>query len=291
MAPLASEIIGLIRDGLRAEEDSDIPYLSDDDLIEAVSDANYEWRDRFMIGSGNSDLISRGETGYNIISDTAINESGGVAATDTEFNVDDSGDFYSSGKLIIWDSNMPDEIDYTANSANNFSGVTNISFDHDDDDTVQAVYPLPSDFASFRKSKKYGDGVRLNGTPLVYMEAPPTPGHFSLIDSDTKYLWLYRGASGVASIWYNRISSDINKIGDETDVPDKYKFFLVWRGIEFALFGRGDNLDIVAYARQKADEIMYRALRLRNTGQIIRTRPIRTFGNYTENLYYPKRNE
>ena len=119
MAPLTSTIIGLVRDMVRAESDSDVPVIADSFLIKAVSDANLEWLRAFRKSGGNTDIVMTRDTGYNLIDDTDLAEDTTTATTD--FDVDDSSDFESSGALVIWDQNMPDVIYYTGNTSNNFS--------------------------------------------------------------------------------------------------------------------------------------------------------------------------
>jgi len=284
--PTVDTIIGLCRDLVRAESDSDVPAIGDAFLIKGISDANLEWIRSFRKGGGNTPIVLTRDTGGTLVSDTAVNDATDVAITDTSVIVDDSSDFESSGAFAFWDDNMPDVSFYTTNDlATTFSGVTQIGFAHEDDDAVQALYALPSDFANFRNSEEYGDGIRLNGSPLRYMESPPNPGYFSLVDNGTtKFLWFFRGASGDYSVQYDRTATTLDSTDDTVDVPTEYQFFLAWRAIELALFGRGDNFDLVAYAKQKADMIKLESLKDRNIGRLVRVRqlnyPYRTRSDY-----------
>ena len=275
-SPTVDDIIGLCRDLIRAESDSDVPAIADSFLIKAVSDANLEWLRSYRRGGGNTPIVLTRDGGGTLVSDTAINQAAGVTTATTSFITDDSSNFEASGALVFWDDNMADVAFYTGNDlATTFSGVTQIGFSHEDNDAVQALYSLPSNFADFRYSEEYGDGVRLNGSPLRYMEGPPNPGYFSLVDDGTtKYLWFYRGASGDYSFIYDRKNTTLDSTDDTVDVPEEYQFFLAWRAIEFALFGRGDNFDLIAYAKQQANQIRLQALKDRNVGRLVRVRQL-----------------
>lgn len=281
MAKTAEEIITLIRTLIRAESDSDVPAIQDSFLLTAISDANIEWLRAFRKGGGNAPIEVQRETGYTLIGDTELN---GVALTGAAtITTNDSSNGESTGRVVIWEDDMPDLVDYSANSGTVLTVDTaknGVSFDHADAAEVAFLYALPTNFRNFRRSQDYGDGVQLDGSPLTYMEGPPEPSHFSMVtDGTTKYLWFHRSASGNASVWYDKTSSVIDSTDDTVDVPDDYQFFLAWRGIELALFGRGDNTNLLGYAQGKADKVKLEALKDRNIGRRLRVRPFNIVGD------------
>lgn len=280
--PSASTIIGTARTLIRAESGTDIPALQDSFLFTVLTDIDFEVRRAFRVSGGNTPSAIARETGYTLITDTTLEEDITTAATD--FDVTSASSFPTSGALVIWDNDMFDIVYFTGKSSNNFTGVTGIGFSHEDNDGVQALYALPSNFAQFRRSEEYGDGVQLNGAPLRFMEGPPNPGYFSLVDDGTtKYLWLYRGASGDASVLYDKTSDAIDSSEDLISYGPEWIFFYAWRCIELGAFGRGDY-ELMQLAKQKADEIKLSLLKDRNVGRLVRVRPLRMFGSRTDYL-------
>lgn len=281
--PSAETLIGLARDLLREESGSDVPVIADDFMLEAIGEADEELKDAFHQGGGNTPVSQALEDGYDLASETAVDNTAGVLTTDVSITVDSTSGFDSAGAAVIWTNDMPDVFFYTGTTATTFTGVTGLAFSHADNDAIQPLYALPSNFGTFRRSEDYGDGVQLNGDPLTAMEAPPRDGHFSLRDDGTtKYLWLPRGATGFASVWFDSDSNTIDSIDDLVSFDGTWRFFYAWRAIENALFGRGD-FPIIAFAQARADRIKLRKLKVRNVGRRLRVRPmmgIRTLPSY-----------
>lgn len=282
----AENIIENVRRIIRAESGTDVPVAQDAFLYEAINDGQNKWLDAFQQG-GEDQVSSQRETGFDLIADTTLDEASGITSSDTEFTVtDDSSDYAaSSGALLIWDDNMPDFVNYTTytSGTKTFSGVTGIAFDHEDDDAVQNLYKLPTNFGSFRESANWGDGVLVNGIPHKYVNGIPPPAYFSLYDDGTnKFLVLPRGLTGSASVLFNAAYTTIDSSDDTVAIPDRWKFYLIWHCIAFCYMGRGDEADKMQFAQAKSEEILSRALRNRNTGKKIRTRPFgRTLRDYT----------
>ena len=273
-------IIGLTRDLLREESTSDIPAVSDSFLYEAIMDGQSKWEDAFQTG-GENPIKDQVETGYDIIADTTLD--GALTAASTSVTVDGSGSYdASTGAFLIWDDNMPDFVNYTSFAAKVFSGVTGIAFAHEDGDTVQALYKLPSNFGSFRESPFYGDGVRINGLSARYIDTVPVGGFFSLYDDGTnKFLVLPKGLTGSVSVLFNKAYETINSLDYVVSVPDKYKFFLVHHCAAYVYQGRADLLQAYQFSMGESEKILERALRVRSTGKKIRTRPFgRTSSDY-----------
>src|SRR3990167_6034809 len=142
--PSADTIIGMARDMLRAESTTDVPTIGDSFMLQALSDGNLKWARAFR-RSGEPPIDFFRETGFDLVTDTAVNQAAGIAITDTSFITDDSDDFdLTDGALVIWDDNMPDVVPYTTNtiSTETFSGVTGLAFAHEDNDIVQKLYKL-----------------------------------------------------------------------------------------------------------------------------------------------------
>lgn len=283
--PSASAIIGLARDLLRAESQSDVPVIGDAFMLKAVANADKRVLRAYRRSGGNHPTDRALEWGDELIADTAVNDSDGITTSDTTWTVDDASDFDSSGAIAFWTGGMPDIGYYTGTTSTTFTGGSGLGFAKSDNDGVQALYALPSNFGSFRRSEEYGDGVQLNGVPLTYMEGPPKPGHFSTrSDGTTTYLWLPRGATGTVSALFEKDSNTIDSVDDLISVPDDWQFVYAWRCIEMGLFGRGDY-GLISLAKAKADEEQLDILKDRNVGRRVRVRPLMTIGRtYTDYL-------
>lgn len=270
----ASTIIGHARNIVRGESGSDAPVLSDAFLLTAISDGNLKWARAFQT-TGSAPIVFQRETGFDLANETAINDSAGTTTSTTTITVDSTTGYDSSGVAVIWDDNMPDIFAYTSVSATTFVGVTGLAFAHEDNDPIQPMYRLPSTFGAFRKSPSYGDGVRLNGVPFFFMGGPPVPGYFSMYDDGTnKFLWLPRDSTSSASVWFDKSSATIDSTDDTVDVPTEFDWFLVWHCVAFIYQGRTDDANMYQFARAESERLLMEALRNRNIGKKIRTRPM-----------------
>lgn len=277
MASTAETILGHAWNLLRTDGSStDIPALQEAFMLTLLSQANMEWVRAHRRGGGAQPLVFLRETGFDLIADTNLAEA--TTVDDTEFVTDDSDDFDASdGALVVWDANMPDICQYTTNTVatETFSGVTGLAFAHEDGDTVQALYKLPTTFSRFRPSDGYGDGVLLNGNPLRFMQGPPEAGYFSMYDDGTnKWLWLQRGATGSASVLFEKKSAIIDSTDDTVDVPEESEFFLVWRVVQIATVPKEGGVPSQLYllAKTEANKILQDSLMDRNVGKIVRVR-------------------
>jgi hypothetical protein len=277
MASTASDIISHARSLLRADDGSDVPAIGDEFMLKALSDANMEWARAFRRGGGTQPIVFMREGGFSIASDTQVNEASGILTTDTEFTVDSSTSFDSSGVVAVWTDGMADLIPYTGNSSNTFTGVTQIGFAHDDNDTVQKLYKLTglTSFGRLRASEEYGDGVQVDGTPYYFREATPDRQYFTIYDDGTdKWLWLPKGLTGTIAVLYEKASATINDLADTVDVPTEFDFFLIWRLVQFGTFGRQDSLENHALAKAEANKVLNEALSDRNIGKGVQARRI-----------------
>lgn len=278
--PSAETIIGLARNLIRTESGSDLPVATDDFMIEAVSDGNLKWAKAFQT-NGAAPLVFQREWGVDLVADTAINDAAGITSSSTSITVDSQSFPDSAGVAAVWDDGLPDLFSYTSKTSTLFSGVSGLSFSHEDDDSIQALYKLPDNFGRLRQAEGYGDGVRLGGG-LSFTSSPPAAGQFSLYDDGTsKYLWLPRGAAGSASVWYDKASSTIDSLDDTVDVPNEYKFFLVWHCVAFGLMGREQDANGCMFAQQQSEKILQKALQNRNVGKKIRAR---SFGRLSKDF-------
>lgn len=264
MSVTAETIIGHIRTLVREDSGSDLPVLQDAFLLAAISDGNLKWASHFQT-DGAAPIVFQRETGFDLVAETAINDSNGTTTASTSITVDAQVFPDSAGVAVVWDDSIPDVFSYTSQSSTLFSGVTGLSFAHEDDDAIAPLYKLPSNFGDFREAQGYGDGVRVNGVPLYYKEGAPLPGYFSMYDDGTsKYLWLPRQMTGTASVWYDKASTTIDSTDDTVDVPETYMFFLVWHAIAFCYTGREQDLNKMAFAQAQSEKILQKALQNRN---------------------------
>lgn len=270
-SPAASSIITLVRSLIRAESGSDVPVVQDSFLLTAISDGNMRWARAFR-RDGSQPIVFQRETGFDLVSDTAINDAAGTTTASTSITVDAQTFPDSAGMAVIWDDDLPDQFSYTSQSSTLFSGVSGLAFAHEDNDEIQALYKLPTNFGSFRKAPGYGDGVNLGGG-LRFTGGPPSSGFFSMVDDGTsKYLWLPKGSTGSASVWYDKISTTIDSTDDTVDVPEEAQMFLVWHALAYMYVGRDDDLNKMLFAQNESNKILQEFLEDRNVNKKIRAR-------------------
>lgn len=289
----AGTISGHILNILRTQGDTtDIPALQESFLLTLIGQANMEYRRAHRRGAGDSPDDSFRDGGFSLVSDTKIDESGGLATTDTEFNVDDSSSYNATGGAIaIWKNNTPDIVFYTTNDlSKNFSGVTEIGYAKDDNNVVQKLYKLPSTFKSFTPADEYGDGVQVNNVPLRYRKGEPNLRYFTTrTDGTNTFLWVNRGLTGTINFLSEKTSTVIDDTSDRIDVPPEYEFFVVWRAIETATIPKEgseiSNLYVVAV--DKANKILKESLLDVNIGDFVRVRQFRRLDRrrYDPSLY------
>ncbi len=274
--PSTQDVIDLARALIRGESGSDVPLIQDQYMVLAVAEADREALRAYRKGGGNTPSERALDTGFTLPAETALTVA--TTSASTTVSVGTTTGYDASGRAIVWDALMPDQFAYTALTATSFTGVTELAFNHEVGDACQALVALPTNFGRFRRSEEYGDGVQLNGAPLRFMEGPPNPGYFSLVDDGTtKYLWLYRGATGDASVLFDKDSNTIDDIGDLISLPVDWLHFYAWRTAQLSLFGRGDY-DIIQIAQANADKAKLDLLKDRNVGRMVRVRRYDRFG-------------
>ena len=291
MSSTAENIITYALNILRTDGDStDVPALQESFLLTLVSQAKQEWLRAHRRG-GTEPIASFREHGYDLISDTSLGADS--TATATSLTLEDSSEFAASGMGIVWDDNMPDLFAWTANDLSTaLTGVTGLSFAHEEGDTVQTFYALPSTFKKFRASEEYGDGCKVNGAGYTFMQGPPTGGHFSMYDDGTtKYLWLPKGLTGSASILYEKTSTTIDSTDDTLDIPSEYDFFIVWRVVQTATIPKegGQPTQLYLTAKTEANKLLNESLKDRNTGRYVRVRQFHPYTNLRDSSYYTSR--
>jgi hypothetical protein len=276
----ATDIISYARNLLRTGSDSDVPVIGDEFMLKALSDANMEWTRAFRRGGGTEPIVFQRESGIDLVADTTL--SADLSTSDTSASLTSiATNAPATSYVIVWDDEMPDIIGYPSFTSNTLNGITAPTFAHESGDAVQFLYPLSSTFSSFKGTSLYGDGVRLNGVALRYMEGFPDPGYFSLFDDGTgispdKFLILPRNSTGSASILYHKASATIDSMDDTVDVPPEFDFFLIWRLVQFGHAGKGDDDAKYLRAKSEANRILQEALTDRNVGKFVRARPIRS---------------
>lgn len=255
---------------------TDVEALQESFVLTMISQAQAEYKRAFRRG-GTEPVTSLLEGGFDLIADTKVNEASGIVTTDTEFTVDDSDDFdTSSGALAIWKGQTGDVTYYTTNTVatETFSGVTGLGMSHDDNETVQKLYKLPTNFKTFRAADGWGDGVRLNGAGLRFREAAPEAGYFTTRDNGTnKFLWLPLGTTGDAEYLFESTGTTIDSSDDIVDVPPEHEFFLVWRPVQTLTVPKeGGPSELYMLAKGEANKILGEALKDKNIGQHVRVR-------------------
>lgn len=268
MATAASTIITRIEGLLGFDSDTiGLPGLEATQLLSLINIAHSEYFETFRKGGGEPPMYMRTEAGGTLASNTALN--GAITTSDTSIAVDDGTNAGSSGgAIVVWDNDTPDIIFYTGKSSNTLTGVTDIDFAHEDDDAVQLLATLPSDFGDLRQGEGYGDGVNLNGTDYTYTSGTPDGTQFAVIDDgSTQYLWFPDGASGDYHVYYNKRPTTIDGTTDNIDIPDympKDQWFPVYRVAQriAPLLDKDPSLYQI-----EADRILGQALKSRYIGK------------------------
>lgn len=279
----AATIIGYAWKILKVESTVITPGLQTEMMLNVLNKGNMEWLRTFRRG-GEPPIARRAETGYGLIAATAL--ASDQATTDVTAVLDDSTSFSASGAIVVVNNEMSDIQEYTSNAANTLSGVTGIDFAHSDGERVVQLYPLPANFHSFRTNEKARFGILVNGVPYDFSSAVPEGLRFSVYDNGTtKYLWFPVGLTGDCTVVYNKSTTTIDDTTDIVDVPPEYEDFLVHRLAEHGRRVRGDNVDRIQDERNRADLILREAMRERNFGKGVRTRPLGL--NRVNSIYYP----
>jgi len=267
---------------------TDVPAVQEAEMLATLNDIVNEWRRAFKL-SGEPTAAVKKETAFDLKSQTLVNDSDGIATSDTTITVDSASDFDSSGAAVIYDDGMPDVIEYTGKTATTLTGASGIDWSHDDNDPVLKLYALPSNFHSLRATPDCREGVQVNNTPYVQVPEDPKAGQFAIYDNGTsKYLWLPRGLSGTARVNYNKTTTTIDGTEDLVEWDGEYDEFGIWRLVELA--GVGDDVDLnaakVAYAKARADKTLADALSLKGLNKLPRLRPINPHRGLSQDDYY-----
>lgn len=286
LASTASTIISYIEGIAKFDSQSiGIPGLEQTILLAVIDKANREYYNKFLIGGGEARSDRSAETGGTIIAGTELAE--GVTSATTDFDVDSSSAFVSSGALAIWDNLDPDFCEFTANAANNFSGVTGIDYNHETNDAVTQLYALPSNFESFRSDADSAAGVKVDGIAYHYTTGVPVSNEFAVYDNGTtKYLFFPRDLTGDYSVRYNKGATTISSTSSTIDVPVADEDFVIYRGVEHAYRVLNIDPNKVQEARNIADRTMLSALKRRNVGKRLRPGRFYNVGGY-RNAYPP----
>lgn len=261
-----------------------IAGLEETMMLAVIDKANREYYNKFILGGGEPRSDRTAETGGTIISGTQLAEA--VTSATTDFDVDASSSFTSSGALAIWDNEEPDFIEFTGNAANNFTGVTGIGYNHAIGDVVTQLYALPSNFDSFRSAADSPDGVKMDGVPYRFTTGTPVGNQFAIYDNGTtKYLVFPRNLTGEYSIKYNKGATAISTTSTSLDVPVDDEDFVIYRGVEHVYRVLNVDPEKAQEARSIANKVMLDALKRRNVGKRLRTGRPFAVGGYLNN--YP----
>lgn len=228
------DIQGFAQDLLRLDgSDLGLSGIEEARTIEWINDLNAELYEEFYSrGLVVPDYLAS-SVGFDTSSATAL--AADTAAGATSLTVDSSAALDSSGAAVIYDRQHFDVFTYTGNSSGTVSGIPasgrdSLEFAHDDDDAVEKLYALPSDFGRPRPGRIRGDGLTMDGVPFYERPEFPQLKHFSIYTdtSESKHLWLPRGSNGQASMFYDLKPSTLDSTDDEIDWPSPYHWYLVY---------------------------------------------------------------
>lgn len=255
-----------------------IPGLESTHLLTVLNAAVKEYFASFE-KSGEPSSILRKETGYTLVTDTAVNNASGVASGATSIIGDDFSGFGSSGVIALWDNDRPDYAEFGANNlTTTLSSVTGVSFAHEDNDPISLLYALPADFDGFRSEEGYEDGISVDGRPFYFTTGNPQGRKFTIYDNGTtKYLHFPQGLTGDVFVRYNSVPTVMDGEGDTIPIPVKDEDFALWRVIQYAA-PKLERLDMYDIATKNAYDILHGAHVRRNIGKRPRLRPMR-FGS------------
>lgn len=245
--------------------------IESDMSIKFVNKLNAEFFEEFYERSLVAPDYMKKEKGYEAVSHTL--SSGAVSAGDTSFAVDDSSSGFesSNGAGVFWDQNTFDIFDYTTNSANTFSTVTGIDFDHADDSRVAPLYKLPTDFGRMRQGMRRRGGVTVNGIPYDEVPENPQTHEFSVYDNGTsKFLWLPEAVtSGDVMVIYDKSPTTLDSTDDSVDIPLVHEDYIVYGLIAKwkRIMERGAD---VSYEENEQERVVNKAIKKRGAGKRIR---------------------
>lgn len=255
--------------------DIGIPGLESTQLLAQLNSYVKEYFASFeKSGEPNSKLAR--ETGFALVTDTAVNNSSGILAGATSIILDDSSSFGSSGAIAMWGNDRPDYVEFGANDdATTLSTVTGVNFTHKDDSIVSLLLALPSNFDTFRSQIGYEDAVSVDGHAYVFTSGNPVRHGYSIYDNGTtQYLHFPRGLTGNVFVKYNIVPTVIGKEIDTVDIPVKDEDYAVWRLVQYAA-PKLDRLDLLQEAKDQSFSLLESAHIRRNIGKRPQLRPMR----------------
>jgi hypothetical protein len=252
-----------------------IPGLESTNLLTVVNAGVKEYFASFE-KSGEPSSILRKETGYTLVTDTAVNNASGIASGATSIIGDSFASFGASGAVAVWDNDRPDYIEFGANNlTTTLSTVTGVSFAHEDDDIISLLYALPSNFDGFRSEEGYEDGVSVDGRAFFFTTGNPSGNKFAIYDNGTtKYLHFPQGLTGDVFVRYNSAPTVIDAEGDTIDIPVKDEDYAMWKVVQYAA-PKLDRQDMYQIATQEMLKILNSAHVRKNIGKRPRLRPFR----------------
>lgn len=251
-----------------------VPGLESTNLLTVLNSAVKEYFSSFE-KSGEPNSILRREIGYALVSDTNLN--GALASGATSIVGDSFASFGTSGAVAIIDNENADYAEFTANNlTTTLSGVTGVSFAHEDDDTVQLLYALPAAFDGFRSEEGSRDGVTVDGTAYEFTSGLPVGRQFSIYDNGTtKYLHFPTGLTGDVFVKYNVAPTVITAESSTVDIPTKDEDFGMWAVVKYCAL-KLDRVDMFQLSTSEMLKILNSAHVRRNIGKGFRLRSLRS---------------
>ena len=282
---LASVILDRVERTLDFDRTSvGVPGLESTHLLAILNNTVIEYHSSFE-KSGEPSSILQQETGYTIITDTAL--AAAVASAAVAFTVDDSSELGASGAMAIWDNNVADYVEFTANNLlTAITGVTGVGFAHEEDDVVSLLYALPSTFRSFRSTEGCEDGVTVDGTPYFFTSGLPVNNKFAIYDNGTtKYLHFPQGLEGDVAVTYNAAPTTVDGETDNVDIPTVDEWYAVWKVVA-NVAPKLDRFDMQQLAENEAFKILSSSHMRRNVGKRPRVRPMRRLSSYSRSQIF-----
>lgn len=239
---------------------SGVPGLESTRAITLIDALHRKFFDEFTDAGMNFPSYMKKGHGDTMVTYTAL--AGDVTSGATTITIDSSSALSTSGAGVIYRNNQYDIFTHSGNSAGTVSGVSGIDFDHDEDEIVSKLYPLPSDFGRMRiegAGDRRHEGVRVNG--LGYSQVSDMPGYrqFSLWQNPSDgawYLWLPYVTSGEILVSYDKKPTSLTVTTSVIDIPSQYAdhMYLVWGLV--ALFKQTLDDDYVA-TKERQEQLKY----------------------------------
>lgn len=203
---------------------SSITSLQDSQLIEKVEQINSDFihTPRHLRGGWSfMERVTNFQTKNNTTLDGAISSGAATLVLTSASNFD------SSGRIVIETSkDALDFVDYESKSTNTLTistvtGAETINMSHADNERVEKLYPLPSDYGKLYK-------LQVNATQYFYERFDsrfPSVGNFTTYG---QYFLMPRGIGAQdVTVHYYKKPSTLTSLDDSTDIPADFQRYII----------------------------------------------------------------